>query len=117
MSSYRSLNLRADSHRDQISLSVRISARQKNKAQMWERLTDNLVKKFGQRLPQTQQSPGQKQQLHITVGNEVSSFLESNALTDKSLRQLEHRLSKILSQHHNVTLDEPPVYHAPEPYF
>lgn len=51
------------------------------------------------------------------MGNEVSSFLESNALTDKSLRQLEHRLSKILSQQHNVTLDEPSVYHAPEPYF
>lgn len=51
MSSYRSLNLRADSQREQHSLSVRISARQKNKAQMWERLTENLVKKFGHRLP------------------------------------------------------------------
>ncbi len=50
MSSYRSLNLRSDSLKEQHSHTIRVTARQKNKHHMWERLTFNFLKKFTDRL-------------------------------------------------------------------
>lgn len=62
-STYRTLNLRADSHRDQHSLNIRVNARQKNMSSMWERLTFNFLKKFNDKLPESQNTPALKSRL------------------------------------------------------
>ena len=61
---YRTLNLRgADPHKEQHSHSIRVSARQKNKAQMWERLTFNYLKRYLQKVPPAQATPAFKHRL------------------------------------------------------
>jgi hypothetical protein len=97
---YRTLNLRGgDSSgvaKDQNS--IRLSARQKNKSQMWERLTFNYLKRYMQKVPNLVATPAFKHKLQTIVGEEVSHFLETSSLTDKSLRELETRLQRILNQ-------------------
>jgi hypothetical protein len=56
---------------------------------MWERLVLNLVKKYQARYPE-------HKKLQKIIGDEVSEFLETNSLTDKSLRKLELNIEKIL---------------------
>ena len=53
---------------------------------MWERLTINLVKKYGSHFPQSQSTPSSKQRLNTIVSEEVAEFLDQSVLTDKSLR-------------------------------
>ena len=64
---------------------------------MWERLTINLVKKYGSYFPQSQSTVATKQRLNIIVSEEVAEFLDQSVLTDKSLRQLEVRIERILA--------------------
>ena len=104
-STYRTLNLRADSQKEQHSLSIRVSARQKNKSSMWERLTFNFLKKFYARIPDSQNIPATKARVQSIIGEEVSRFLETNNLTDKSLRLLEASITRLLSQEGLVTGD------------
>jgi len=104
-STYRTLNLRADSQKEQHSLSIRVSARQKNKSSMWERLTFNFLKKFYGRIPDSQNIPATKAKVQSIIGEEVSRFLETNNLTDKSLRLLEASITRLLSQEGLVTGD------------
>jgi len=98
---YRTLNLRGGDatssvSKDVHSSTIRLSARQKNKAQMWERLTFNYIKKYLMKVPVA--TPQFKSRLQTIVGEEVSQFLEISSLTDKSLRDLEMRLQRILAQ-------------------
>ena len=62
-SAYRTLNLRVDPSKDLINNSIRVTARQKNKAQMWDRLTFNYLKKLSQQLPSHMNVPAVKQRL------------------------------------------------------
>jgi hypothetical protein len=64
---------------------------------MWERLTFNYLKKYIAKVPPAQATAAFKHRLQTIVGEEVSNFLETSSLTDKSLRELENRLHKILS--------------------
>ena len=100
MSAFHTLNLRGNTSttKDQNSLSIRVSARQKNKAQMWERLTSNFLKKLSVRIPMNQHYSSRKLRLQQLIGSEVSQFLEISTLTDKSLRELEARLEYLLQQ-------------------
>jgi hypothetical protein len=104
-STYRTLNLRADSQKEQHSLSIRVSARQKNKSSMWERLTFNFLKKFYARIPDSQNTPATKAKVQSIIGEEVSRFLETNNLTDKSLRLLEASITRLLSHEGLVSGD------------
>lgn len=75
---------------------------------MWERLTFNFLKKYIPKVPAAQATPQHKHKLQSMIGEEVSQFLEASApLTDKSLRQLELRLEKILSQEFAINANEP----------
>ena len=94
--SYRTLNLRGDTQKEQNSLSLRVSARQKNKHHMWEKLTFNFLKKFTDRMNQNRLSGGDRTKIQIIVGEEVSQFLETSNLTDKSLKELESIIERVL---------------------
>ena len=65
---------------------------------MWERLTFNFLKKFYGRIPDAQNTPSIKAKVQSIIGEEVSQFLETNNLTDKSLRLLEASITRLLSQ-------------------
>jgi hypothetical protein len=74
-------------------VSVRAQAQQKNRHHLWEKLTFNYLKKYVEKLPQMHNlGNADKARLQQIVGEEVSQFLESNQLTDRSLRELEHNL-------------------------
>jgi hypothetical protein len=53
-------------------------------------------------------TPAFKHKLQAIVGEEVSHFLETSSLTDKSLRELETRLQKILSKEFDSAMPETP---------
>ena len=60
---------------------------------MWEKLTFNYLKKYVEKIPQRNNlGNAEKARLQQIVGEEVSQFLESNQLTEKSLRELEQNL-------------------------
>jgi hypothetical protein len=66
---------------------------------MWEKLTFNLLKKFLDRIPRRDTlSSYEKTRLQHIVGEEVSQFLESTHLTDRSLRDLELNIESLLKQ-------------------
>ena len=74
-------------------MSVRAQAQQKNRHHLWEKLTFNFLKKYVEKIPQRNNlGNADKARLQQIVGEEVSQFLESNQLTDRSLRELEHNL-------------------------
>ena len=74
-------------------MSVRAQAQQKNRHHLWEKLTFNYLKKYVEKIPQRNTlGNADKARLQQIVGEEVSQFLESNQLTDRSLRELEHNL-------------------------
>jgi hypothetical protein len=74
-------------------VSVRAQAQQKNRHHLWEKLTFNYLKKYVEKIPQRNTlGNADKARLQQIVGEEVSQFLESNQLTDRSLRELEHNL-------------------------
>ena len=93
---FKALNLRgADTLTLKDSLQIRESARQKNKSQMWDRLTFNFLKKFTPMIPNSKNTHHFKQRFHGIISDEVSRFLDapsSQTLTDKSLRELELKL-------------------------
>ena len=74
-------------------MSVRAQAQQKNRHHLWEKLTFNYLKKYVEKIPHRHTlGNADKARLQQIVGEEVSQFLESNQLTDRSLRELEHNL-------------------------
>lgn len=74
-------------------MSVRAQAQQKNRHHLWEKLTFNYLKKYVEKIPHRNSlGNADKARLQQIVGEEVSQFLESNQLTDRSLRELEHNL-------------------------
>jgi len=65
---YRTLNLRGGDassavSKDALSSTIRLSARQKNKAQMWERLTFNYIKRYLQKVSPGVATPSFKHRL------------------------------------------------------
>ena len=78
-------------------MSVRAQAQQKNRHHLWEKLTFNYLKKYVENVPHRNNlGQADKVRLQQIVGEEVSQFLESNQLTDKSLRELEANLEQKL---------------------
>ena len=76
---------------------MRAQAQQKNRHHLWEKLTFNYLKKYVEKIPHRDSlGHADKARLQHIVGEEVSKFLESNQLTDKSLRELEHNLEQKL---------------------
>jgi hypothetical protein len=75
---------------------------------MWERLTFNFLKKFNDRLPESQNTPAMKSRLQSIIGDEVSQFLETNNLTDKTLKQLELQITRLVSQEGLIASIETP---------
>jgi hypothetical protein len=72
---------------------------------MWDRLTCNYIKRYQNKLQQMQ--PGERARLQALVGEEVSNFLDTIALTEKSLRQLELRIDMIMNHNEQTTDDAP----------
>ena len=48
-------------------------------------------------MPESLNIPAIKTRLQSIIGDEVSQFLETNNLTDKSLRQLELQISRLIA--------------------
>ena len=51
-----------------------------------------------------------KSRLQSIIGDEVSQFLETNNLTDKTLKQLEVQISRLVSQEEMIALIETPKH-------
>lgn len=83
-SAYRTLNLRSEPPKENLH---RHSKRLKSKAQMWDRLTANYLKRYQQQL--AAMPAADKSRLQSILGDEISQFLDSAQLTEKSLRMLE----------------------------